>query len=172
MYDEKKHTTSVCFLDNFLFISLHLSRPKKGEWPIVVKFMTHLLELKAKYPSLHIIGGGDFNRVIYDIPEGSHRDLIHDFFSRFHFYPERLGKNSEYKDTTRKKRTWLQSQRNKADVEDKMCRDFLFSDLPMKEVRIELLGGKLDTATENNLLTNEHPFDHYIVSGSLSFNKR
>ena len=133
-YDQKKPTTSVCFLDNFLFISLHLSSPKeeKGAWLDILKFIRHLLSLRERFPSLHIVGGGDFNREIHQMQSRSDKAEVGRFFEAFEFFPKR----SEKQNTTWKKRTWLQSQRKKADVDDKMCRDFLFSDLPIRDGRI------------------------------------
>ena len=67
-YDGKKPGASVCFLDNFLFVSMHLSISKvEDEWLTVLKFMKHLLRLTNSLPNLVIVGGGDFNRVIYDV---------------------------------------------------------------------------------------------------------
>ena len=60
-----------------------------------------------------------------------------EFFQKFYLFPEANEAKKETTCTTWKKRTWLQSQRKKADWDgDKKCRDFIFSTLPIKNGRI------------------------------------
>ena len=105
--------------------------------------------------------------MIFDIKGLSDNPNVKKFFDTFKFFPTQ----SSQQDTTWKRRTWLQSQRNKADVYDKKCRDFIFSDLPIKNGQIELLGG-LRGRKQDNLMTNEHPFDHFVVSGTVEVPKK
>ena len=68
-YDPNEHIVSVCFLDSFIFVSVHFSSPKDPKWPAVEAFMRHLLDLKDTFQHLHIVGGGDFNRDIHNVPK-------------------------------------------------------------------------------------------------------
>lgn len=72
--------------------------------------------------------------------------------------------------TTRKKRTFLQPQFNKANVINEECKDQIFSTLPILQNKVitienEEISPKKPSRT---LLPSEsHPFDHFMVISSI-----
>ena len=155
-YTQGKSSPALCFVDNYLFISVHIHQSVKN----LSKMMQHLLDLRKAYPQLHIVMAGDFNRFVSAHHEPNEQ-LARAFFQEFSIYPHR-----EQQPTTQKTRTWLQSQRRKADQNDRSCRDFIITSLGMKSTKIEKLGDSL-VSRSNPLLTDRHPFDHYIISAIL-----
>jgi hypothetical protein len=70
-------------------------------------------------------------------------------------------------DTTKKKRSWLQSQSNKAGKLDKKQRDFLISNHEIFQSKID---GKKVNVAEDYLPSKDHPFDHYFLLGKINKN--
>jgi len=60
----------------------------------------------------------------------------------------------------------LQPQKDKAEILDQSCVDFLISSLPMEHQRISQLG-QIIPLQKIRMLTQEHPFDHLIVSAAI-----
>ena len=92
--------TAMCFVDNLIIFSFHLSSKKEKNGPQVACLLEHLKMLKKMYPMCEFIVGGDANSFI-DPKSVDERE--------WNIFPN-LAKDI----TTMKKRTWLQPQTNKA----------------------------------------------------------
>jgi len=67
--------------------------------------------------------------------------------------------------TTRKRRTWLQSQAKKSKKKDSSCRDFIITSKKMISSKImkNLLDGR-----QEYLPSEDHPYDHYFIKATIS----
>lgn len=123
--------------------------------------MEHLLDLSKDYPNLKIVVGGDFNCFLDSNPDPKKEELSNNFFTKFSVFPK-----TEKPCTTQKKRTWLQPQIKKSGKEDESCRDFILTNMIMEHAKIEKIEENIVGKSEG-LLTEKHPFDHYIVSATV-----
>ena len=69
--------------------------------------------------------------------------------------------------TTVKKRTFTQGQFHKADKVVRESKDKIMSTLIINKGRISYIRGEQPSDT-NLVPTNEHPFDHFVISAHLS----
>lgn len=122
-----------------------------------------MLDLSEEYPNLKIVVGGDFNCFLKSIPDPmkEEEELSKKFFTKFSVFPR-----TEKPCTTQKKRTWLQPQIKKSGKEDESCRDFILTNMIMEHAKIEKIEENIVGKSEG-LLTEKHPFDHYIVSATV-----
>lgn len=111
-------------------------------------------ELRVMNPTLKIVVGMDCNSFL----RVSNKLKADNFWS----YPE-----SSDVVTTRKKRTWMQPQVNKADEEIAACRDHLLSSEPLVNTRVVSIDDE-PAHTLKYIPTENHPHDHFVVTASLS----
>ncbi len=107
-------------------------------------------------PAYHIVLGGDFNTSIT---------------SEKKFLLEFSNSNSKNLSTVKKKRTQMQPQVKKADINDFSAKDYFFSNIELKSSEIKMLNAKGEETTVDDkaLLPNSnHPYDHYIVKASYN----
>jgi hypothetical protein len=98
---------SIAFVgaDNYIFACVHLSSKEEKNSSQIANLKEDLLRLKAYLPKYEIIVGGDLNSFLEPEPA---------FSEKFHLYPR-----FKWDFTTLKKRTYSQSQYNKAEKEVK-----------------------------------------------------
>ena len=108
--------TALCFVDNFVIFSFHLSSKKEKNTVQIACMVENLKKLRQMYPMCEFIVGGDANSFID--PKAIDE-------KQWHMYP-----TLEKDITTMKKRTWLQPQVNKAEELAATCRDHLLTTLP------------------------------------------
>ena len=113
-------------------------------------------EVKDKYPKLHIIMGIDANHSLISHPENSYFTLP----------------TLDDKTTSSKKRTSMQVQFHKANVEVFEVKDHLISTMPFQETsnflsrRVSVIMVNGSDKVDNIYLPNpHHPYDHFIVAG-------
>lgn len=108
-----------------------------------------LRNIMLEYPTLNMIVGMDANQWIN--PQ--------DFLSSFPDSNETI--------TTSKKRTMMQMQYHKSDILVQETKDYLMTNMLIKECRVETV---LQKEMPETLLPNcNHPFDHFVVSGIVFF---
>ena len=151
-YKEKLNLNKdSCYLKtkNLLIMSVHLSSKKHHVDQATQMFET-LTEISEKYKDLVIIVGTDANHKL------SSNQL-------FKVYPD------DNIPTTRKKRTHLQCQFEKANKLVEESKDFIVTNIEISSSRVETIRM---WESSNELLPNDsHPFDHFLVTANLEFDK-
>ena len=72
--------------------------------------------------------------------------------------------------TTNKKRTYIQAQLHKADIEVKEVKDHILTNIPIKLFSRDLVNQQ---KVSSELLPSDcHPFDHFIVAATLELKWR
>ena len=130
-----------------LFISAHLTS-KSTNVEQATQMYDILTRILNESPNTKIIVGMDANHFL------KAKD-------QFHTFP-----NAENTITTRKKRTFLQPQFNKANKLVEEIKDLLLSNLTIKNGSVETIEGK--PGSEELLPNDSHPYDHLIVKGKIS----
>ena len=114
--------------------------------------MRSILEkLRSSYSTFHIICGFDVNTY-----------LEKEALPKFEIFPDCASKC-----TVNKRRTNLQTQINKAEMSDRMAKDFLFSTTPLMSPKITTINGTEALNQEHNIPSSDHPYDHFLVSATI-----
>ena len=113
-----------------------------------------LNNMKQKCPGYHIVVGADTNSFVTTAGLDS-----------FYAFP-----SAKFDFTTRKKRTFMQPQFNKADAINEECKDQVFSTMKIVENRIVTIDSQeanREQSSKKLLPTDDHPFDHFMVLCTL-----
>ena len=134
---------------NLLLLSVHLSSKKVHREQ--AKDMVLTLEAIAKEnKDLVIIMGIDANHLLEQ-------------HSYFRIYPD------SQLATTRKKRTSMQCQFDKAERLVEETKDHIVTNLTITSSRVETI--RSWDASQNLLPNDDHPFDHFLINANLEFDK-
>ena len=136
------HDSHYVKLKNHLLCCIHLSSKSANQKQ--AKEMADIFkEIRNEYENLNIIAGVDANHFLEDFPF-------------LNVYP-----SDELDVTTRKKRTSMQLQFEKAEKLIEEAKDHIITNLSITDVKVETIN--CDTVI-NDLLPNEnHPYDHFAV---------
>ncbi len=156
---------------NFLLVSAHLASKQKEALPQLNKLITKINNFISTTGASFIMGI-DSNIDAYDEEDPKPMNTL---------LPEGIHSSSDSKPTSRKTRTWLQTQMDKADVAKNKCIDYIITNHNIGRTKVisksTTVNGKITIANGNNannssvLTPNRNwPFDHFAVSAEIIFN--